>query len=123
MNEDVIQDGASLHMWTEVVDRRIQDIQREPGSLDCDCGKEITRWDGSRSCSKIRTPEVPTITTAELIADTGMHIPADSAIEVSPIQTHEWDRQKRASTTYRTITYEGQTMRVREQDLLAAAVR
>jgi hypothetical protein len=65
----------------------------------------------------------PTITTAELICDGGVHIPAGSAVDVSHFQTGDWNREAGVHTMFRIITFEGALLRVREDDLLAGVPR
>jgi hypothetical protein len=108
---------CGLRWWIE----DHNDIQREPGSLACDCGEQIIEWGGSRAYSKIPMFRDPTVTNAELIGDNGIHIPRDSVIIVSHVQTHEGNL--RSITTYRRITFQGNAVRVKENDLFAAATR
>lgn len=97
-----------------------QGIQREPGLLACDCGQQIEKWDGSVSYSKIRMCGDPTVTTADLVSETGVGIPAGSTIEVLHLQTHQWNREAGTHTTFRKIRFAGNMLNVIEEQLFSA---
>jgi hypothetical protein len=107
--------ACGLRWWIE----DHAEVWRDNGELRCDCGTPIVRWNGSRTYSKIPMFREPTVTTADLATE-HCPIPAGATITVSHHQTTEG---LRPPTTYRHISYEGNNLRVREEDLYMAAPR